>query len=390
MLRPPPGYAGPRAVAAQGRFADPLPCRDATGIARWGMAPPVVPPIPPMLARLVRELPEGDLSYEPKWDGFRCLAFAPRGGEVDLRSRNQRPLARYFPELVEALRALPRAAVLDGEIVVAGARGFDFSALLSRLHPSASRVARLSRETPASYVLFDLLSDGDEDLRPRPFGERRARLEALLAGARPPLHLTPATGDPSVARAWLERSRGAGIDGVVAKRRDLPYEPGRRAMVKVKRELTADCVVAGLRTFAGEPVVASLLLGLWDDTGALHHVGVVSSFPERERRALFAALAPLQAPLAGHPWERGFNLASGPTGRLAGSAGRWDPREMALDWTPLSPERVAEVAYDRLDELRFRHPARLVRWRPDRETHSCMLDQLAADAPEPPEAFGAR
>lgn len=276
------------------------------------MAPPVVPPIPPMLARLVRELPEGDLSYEPKWDGFRCLAFAARGGEVDLRSRNQRPLARYFPELVEALRALPRAAVLDGEIVVAGARGFDFSALLSRLHPSASRVARLSRETPASYVVFDLLSDGDEDLRPRSFGERRARLEALLAGARPPLHLTPATRDPSVARAWLERSRGAGIDGVVAKRRDLPYEPGRRAMVKVKRELTADCVVAGLRTFAGEPVVASLLLGLWDDTGALHHVGP-------------AGRAALPAPGAARPLAPGSRdtlVHAGPARRRrAGAAG---------------------------------------------------------------------
>jgi ATP-dependent DNA ligase len=353
-----------------------------------GMVAPVVPPVAPMLARLSRELPEGDYVYEPKWDGFRCLAFCAPLGDTELRSRNQRPLARYFPELVEALRALPRAAVLDGEIVIAGPRGFDFSALLARLHPSRSRVARLSHETPAAFIAFDLLADGEEDLRPKRFDERRARLEALLAGAPPPLHLTPATRDPSVARAWLERFHGAGIDGVVAKRRDLPYAPGRRAMVKVKRERTADCVVAGLRTFAGEPVVASLLLGLWDGAGALRHVGVASSFPEGERRALFAALAPLAVPLAGHPWERGFNVANSPIGRLAGSAGRWDPREMAMDWTPLAPERVAEVAYDRLDDQRFRHPARLVRWRPDRDGRSCTLEQLSAEAPELPEASG--
>jgi ATP-dependent DNA ligase len=341
------------------------------------MVPRVAPPVAPMLARLSHELPEGDYVYEPKWDGFRCLAFSAPAGEIELRSRNQRPLARYFPELVEALRALPRAAVLDGEIVIAGPSGFDFPALLARLHPSPSRVARLSRETPASFVAFDLLADGEEDLRPQPFDERRRRLEALLAGAKSPLHLTPATRDPAVARAWLERFHGAGIDGVVAKRRDLRYEPGRRVMVKVKRERTADCVVAGLRTYAGEPAVASLLLGLWDAGGALRHVGVASTFRERDRGALLDALAPLAVPLEGHPWERGLNLTGGATGRLAGAAGRWDPRVMDLDWTPLAPERVAEVAFDRLDGLRFRHPARLVRWRPDRDARSCTLDQLA-------------
>jgi ATP-dependent DNA ligase len=341
-----------------------------------------------MLARLSRELPEGDYVYEPKWDGFRCLAFVSPPREVDLRSRNQRPLARYFPELVEALRTLPRAAVLDGEIVVSGPQGFDFPALLSRLHPSATRVARLRREAPAMLVAFDLAADGDEDLCSRPFEERRARLEALLAGAPAALRLTPATRDVAVARRWLARLPGPGIDGVVAKRRDLPYAPGRRTMVKVKRERTADCVVAGLRTLSGEPVVASLLLGLWDAAGALHHVGVASSFPEGERRALFAALAPLVVPLEGHPWERGFNVANSPTGRLAGSAGRWDPREMAMDWTPLSPERVVEVAWDRLDDLRFRHPARLVRWRPDRDAASCTLDQLSPEASAPADASG--
>jgi ATP-dependent DNA ligase len=341
----------------------------------------VTPPVAPMLARLSRELPEGDWVYEPKWDGFRCLAFRASGGEIDLRSRNQRPLARYFPELVEALRALPRAAVLDGELVIVGPRGFDFPGLLARVHPASSRVAKLSRETPASFVAFDLLAEGEEDVRPRPFAERRGRLERLLAAAPPLVTLTPATDDPAIAREWLEGFHGAGVDGVVAKRRDLPYEPGRRTMVKVKRERTVDCVVAGLRTFWGEPVVASLLLGLWDGPGALRHVGVASSFPERERRALFAALAPLAVPLEGHPWERGFNVANSPTGRLAGSAGRWDPREMGLDWTPLAPDRVAEVGFDRLDDLRFRHPARLVRWRPDRDARSCRLEQLSDAAP---------
>jgi ATP-dependent DNA ligase len=340
-----------------------------------------------MLARLSRELPAGDWAYEPKWDGFRCLAFWD-GRAVDLRSRHERPLGRYFPELVEALAALPRPAALDGEIVIARAGGFDFPALLGRLHPSASRVERLRRESPASLVAFDLLADGGEDLRPRPFAERRARLEALLARAPPPLHLTPATRDGAVARAWLERFQGAGVDGVVAKRLGDAYAPGRRAMVKVKRERTADCVVAGLRAFSGEPVVASLLLGLWDGEGALRHVGVASSFPEGVRRALFAALAPLAVPLAGHPWERGFNVGHGPTGRLAGAAGRWDPT-MSLDWTPLAPERVLEVAWDRTDDLRLRHPARAVRWRPDREARSCTLDQLHAAPPDlaaPPEA----
>ncbi len=340
---------------------------------------PVAPPIAPMLARLARDLPEGDWIYEPKWDGFRCLAFVPSPGAgtrgVELRSRHQRPLARYFPEVVEALAALPRPAAIDGELALASGHGF--GAIMGRLHPSASRVERLRRETPATLVAFDLLADGDEDLRDRPFAERRARLEALLAGRSPGLQLSAATRDPALARRWLDAPAAAGIDGVVAKRPDLPYAPGKRAMVKVKRERTADCVVAGLRVFVEpEPAAASLLLGLWDEAGALVHVGVASSFPDADRRALLGMLAPLATPLAGHPWERGFNLGHSPTGRLAGSAGRWDPGEMSLDWTPLAPERVAEVAYDRVDGVRFRHPARFVRWRPDRDPRSCTLDQL--------------
>ncbi len=338
---------------------------------------PFAPPLAPMLARLARELPPGDFAYEPKWDGFRCLVFA-EAGAVDLRSRHGRPFARYFPELTEAIAALPRPAVLDGEIVVPREGGLAFEPLLARLHPSPSRVARLARETPAAIVLFDLLAEGAEDLRPRPLVERRARLEALLGGAPAALRITPATGDAAIARGWLDRPIGCGIDGVVAKRRDLPYEAGRRGWVKVKREQTADCVVAGFRTYAGEPaLVASLLLGLWDPAGALVHVGVSSSFPDAERRALFERLRPLAVPLAGHPWERGFNVGASPVGRLAGSAGRWDPAEMSLDWSAIVPAHVAEVAYDQLDGLRFRHPARFVRWRPDREPRSCALEQLA-------------
>jgi ATP-dependent DNA ligase len=337
---------------------------------------PLAPPLAPMLARLARELPAGDVVYEPKWDGFRCLAFVETGA-VDLRSRHGRPFARYFPELTAALSALARPAVLDGEIVVPRGDGLAFEPLLARLHPSASRVARLAQETPAALVLFDLLAERGEDVRPRPLAERRARLEALLEGAPPALRVTPATRDAAVARTWLDRPAHCGVDGVVAKRLDLPYEAGRRGWVKVKRERTVDCVVAGFRTYGGEPAVASLLLGLWDRADALVHVGVSSSFPDAERRALLERLRPLAVPLAGHPWERGFNVGASPLGRLAGSAGRWDPGLMALDWTAIAPERVAEVAYDRLDGLRFRHPARLVRWRPDRDARSCALDQLA-------------
>jgi ATP-dependent DNA ligase len=335
---------------------------------------PLSPPIDPMLARLARELPVGDLLYEPKWDGFRCLAFA-HGGAVDLRSRHQRPLGRYFPELVAALAALREPAAIDGEIVSA-APGGGFEALLARLHPSPSRVARLARTSPATLVAFDLLALGGDDLRARPFAERRARLERLVTGAAPAVQLTPATEDPALARAWLGAPFGSGIDGVVAKRKDLPYTAGRRTMVKVKRERTADCVVAGFRTYADVPAVASLLLGLWDGAGALVHVGVSSSFPDADRFALFDRLSRAGVPLAGHPWEKGFNLGASPVGRLAGSAGRWDPAEMTLDWTAVAPSAVAEVAYDQLDRLRFRHPARFVRWRPDREACSCTLDQL--------------
>src|ERR671922_1435588 len=349
------------------------------------------PPVAPMLGRLARELPADGFVYEPKWDGFRCLAFRS-AGVVDLRSRNDRPLARYFPELVEALLELPAAeAVLDGEIVVPSANGFDFSALLARVHPAASRVQRLRLQTPARYIAFDLLALGDDDLRERPFTERRSALADLLRGAAAPLHLTAATDDPDVARDWLARYRGRGIDGVVAKSRDMRYEPGVRAMVKVKHEQTADCVVAGCRLFADRPQISSLLLGLYDDDGGeLRHVGVASGFGAARRRELAEVLGPHVVELAGHPWERGFLLAGSPIGRLAGAAGRWSPQEMTLDWIPLAPRLVVEVAYDHVDADRFRHAARFRRWRPDRDPRSCRLEQLELPFHDPAEGLTAR
>ncbi len=335
---------------------------------------PVLPPLPPMLARLARELPADGFLYEPKWDGFRCLAFRD-GGEVDLRSRHDRPLARYFPELVEALSTLARERiVLDGEIIVAGPNGFDFAALLARLHPAASRVARLAGETPATFVAFDLLALDAEDVRRRPFRERRAALEEALAGVRPPLALTPVTEDTGTAARWLQ-GRHDGIDGVVAKDASGAYEPGIRALVKVKTERTADCVVAGFRLHEDRPLPSSLLLGLYDDEGALRHVGIAASFGERLRESLLADLGPLATSLEGHPWARGFLTAGSRMGRLKGAAARWVP-EMGLDWVPVRPERVCEVSYDRVDRDRFRHPARFRRWRPDREPRSCTFEQL--------------
>jgi ATP-dependent DNA ligase len=317
-----------------------------------------------MLAKLARELPEGDYLYEPKWDGFRALAFRD-GDDVDVRSRHGRPLARYFPEVVDALRALPSEAfVLDGEIVAE-----PFAALMARLHPAASRVDRLARETPATFFAFDVLAEGADDLLDAPFAQRRARLERLV---RDPVRLTPVTGDPATARAWL-----AEHEGVLAKRRDGMYEPGKREWVKVKVDRTADCVVAGFRWNADAPTLGSLLLGLYDGGGVLRHVGVVTGLSQARKRDLRAELEPLVVPLAGHPWEHGFGLEPSPLGRLLGAAGRWDPAEMALEWVPVAPERVAEVAFTQVDGIRFRHPARFRRWRPDRDARSCTLEQLA-------------
>lgn len=339
-----------------------------------------------MLATLARALPEDERIYEPKWDGFRCLAFRD-GADVVLTSRNHRPFGRYFPEVVEALLRLPTERfVLDGEIVVVGPQGFDFAALMLRLHPPASRVNRLREETPASFVAFDLLATDDRDVRCLPLSERRALLEAMLTSPPSPVTLTPAMMDRTRAERWLERFTGNGIDGVVAKDPHSPYETGRRSRswIKVKRERTADCVVGGFRWADGpNTLVASLLLGLYDPAGELRHVGVTASFTRSRRRELEAELKPFVTSLAGHPWEHGFALERGPMGRLRGAAGAWDPRTMTQDWVPLRPELVCEVAYDQVDPSgRWRHPTRFCHWRPDRDPRSCTTDQLVdADAP---------
>ena len=341
----------------------------------------------PMLAKLVRELPAGQFLYEPKWDGFRCLAFRD-GADVELRSRHGRPLGRYFPELVEALGATaPQRWALDGEVLVLAGGRFDFAALMARLHPAASRARELAARTPAIYVAFDALGAEADDLRPRPFGERRERLERLLGGVRPPLFVTPATADRALAARWLEEFRGGGLDGVVAKPLGGRYEGGVRSMLKVKHERTADCVVAGVRA-GGEPFgVQSLMLGLYDGDGRLEHIGVVTGLARRERERLAAELAPLVVGIEGHPWEHGFLLGGGPMGRLKGAAGRWAPG-MTMDWVPLAPTRVAEVRYTQLDGHRLRHPAKLARWRPDRDPRSCRLEQLDEPLAAPAEVLG--
>ena len=335
-----------------------------------------------MLARLERELPSGDgWVYEPKWDGFRCLVFRD-GTDVDLRSRNDRPMARYFPEVVAAVRTLPHdSVVLDAELLIPTATGTDFPALLARLHPARSRVAALAEQTPAVAAAFDLLAVSGDDLREAPFEERRGHLESLLepVPAQPPsVALTPQAGAAGDATGWLDADPGSGIDGVIARRCTGRYEEGRRVLVKVKRRRTVDCVVAGLRVYDRDRgAVSSLLLGLYDAGGTLHHVGVAAGFAARDRRALLQELAPLVTELPGHPWEQGFGLEGGAIGRLKGTAGRWTP-DLPRDWVPLRPERVAEVSYDHLVGHRFRHPGRFVHWRPDRSPASCTLEQLWA------------
>jgi ATP-dependent DNA ligase len=343
---------------------------------------PIPPPVAPMLAKAGAELPRGGgWHYEPKWDGFRALVFRD-GPALYLQSREQKPLDRYFPELAGPLRAhLPERCVMDGEIVIAGPRGLDFDALLQRIHPAASRVAQLAATTPASVVLFDLLALGDRDLRGAPLAERRALLEQALAGARAPVHLTPATRDAEVAADWFRRFEGAGLDGVVAKGLDTTYQPGVRAMVKVKHARTADCVVAGFRWHKDGPgtMVGSLLLGLHDAGGTLHHVGICSSFTAARRRELAAELAPLrEGALDGHPWRDWAEFAESgadPGRRLPGAKSRWNQGK-DLSWEPLRVERVCEVAYDHLQGDRFRHATQFQRWRPDRSPAECRYDQL--------------
>jgi ATP-dependent DNA ligase len=336
-----------------------------------------------MLAKLVRELPPAEgMLFEPKWDGFRCIVFRS-GSDIELGSRNERPLTRYFPELLDPLRAqLPERCVVDGEVVIASAQGLDFDALLQRIHPAETRIRQLAQRTPASFVAFDLLALGDDDLRPAPQRERRRLLEEALAGARPPLHLTPATTDPELAAIWFDRFEGAGLDGVVARPLDLPYREGERVLMKVKHERTADCVVAGFRWHKSGGVIGSLLLGLYDGDGSLHHVGVTAAFPMAQRRALVDVLAPYQEDaLTGHPWaEWASHAAQAGSQRLPGGQSRWSAgRDMS--WEPIRPELVAEVRYDHLQGDRFRHAAQFVRWRTDRQPRSCTYSQLEEVAP---------
>ena len=336
-----------------------------------------MPPVPPMLAKPVRSIPL-DASYEPKWDGFRSICFRD-GDQVELGSRNERPMTRYFPELVAAVRAeLPERCVLDGEIVVATDHGLDFEALQQRIHPADSRVRMLAEKTPASFIAFDLLALGDDDYTRRPFSERRATLVDALAGSGPSIHVTPATTDLQTAQRWFEEFEGAGLDGIIAKPLSLTYQPDKRVMFKIKHERTADCVVAGYRVHkSGGPevqAIGSLLLGLYQDNGQLASVGVIGAFPMAERRRLFAELQLLVTSFEDHPWNWAAHEAGERTPRK-NEFSRWNAGK-DLSFVPLRPERVVEVRYDHMEGPRFRHTAQFSRWRPDRDPRSCTYAQL--------------
>jgi ATP-dependent DNA ligase len=338
---------------------------------------PFDPPIAPMLSAAADALPEGDgWLFEPKWDGFRTLVFRD-GEEILLQSRDEKPMNRYFPELIAPLSAmLPKRCVLDGEIVIAGPHGLDFEALLLRIHPAASRVKLLAEQSPASFVAWDLLAIDDDDLRETELAARRERLQHVLADAKPPLHLSPSTRDRDVAADWFRRFEGAGLDGVMAKRLDSPYLAGERTMIKIKHSRTADCVVAGFRWHKNGPgtMIGSLLLGLYDDDGTLHHVGVASAFTTAMRKQLVEELAPLRVDaLRHHPWRDWAEAQVNQ--RMPGATSRWN-RGKDLSWEPLRPERVVEVAYDHMQGTRFRHAARFVRWRFDKKPEDCRYEQL--------------
>ena len=347
----------------------------------------VNPPVLPMLAKRVSELPPGEgWIFEPKWDGFRTLVFRD-GDDIFIQSRDEKPLNRYFPELIAPLKSqLPRRCVLDGEIVIAGDEGLEFETLQMRLHPAESRVKKLAVETPASVVFFDVLCEGNRSLCDTPFAERRSRLESLLGGAAPPLHLTPATRDHSTAADWFRRFEGAGLDGVVAKSVDGTYEPNKRVMLKVKHERECDCVVAGFRWHKrGEKTkVGSLLLGLYDDSGNLEHVGVCASFTDAKRKELVTFLAPYRKDaLEDHPWREWAEAeptADGQPHRMPGGQSRWSAGK-DLSWEPLRAELVVQVAYDHMQGDRFRHTAQFRRWRKDKRPRDCTFDQLEVVPP---------
>jgi ATP-dependent DNA ligase len=344
---------------------------------------PVMPPVQPMLAKAVKGIPdpakfEGGLSFEPKWDGFRCLVFKD-GDEIELTSRNTKPLTRYFPEMVEALaRQLPERCVLDGELFVARGSRLEFEVLQERIHPAASRITMLAEKTPASFVAFDLLALGDEDLMERPFSERRALMEKALTGLDGPTYLTRTTLDPAEAESWFEQYEGAGLDGVIAKPMSAPYQQNARTMLKIKHARTADVVVAGYRLHKNSteerPLLGSLLLGLYDE-GKLQHVGVAASFTEARRAELVAELAPLICDIADHPWGEWQEFLTANPDRVPGTQSRWSQGK-DLSFTPLRPERVLEVGYEHMEGRRFRHTAQFKHWRPDRDPESCGYEQL--------------
>jgi ATP-dependent DNA ligase len=350
---------------------------------------PVNPPVKPMLAKPLpgfAALPQTDLAFEPKWDGFRCIVFRD-GDDVVLGSRNERPLTRYFPEMVVAFRQLlPDRCVVDGELVVAtddgsGGRRLDFDALGQRIHPALSRITMLADRTPASFVAFDLLALGDDDLRAQPFSHRRQLLIEALAGVAPPVHITPATSDLAIAQDWFTRFEGAGLDGVIAKPTADRYVEDRRVQFKLKHQRTADVVVAGFRWHKDGQGVGSLLLGLFDDEARLHHVGVAASFTAKRRAELVDELAPLRdLNLADHPWAEWVDPEAHADGRMPGGLSRWSNGK-DLSWQPLRPELVAEVAYSALQSGRFRATSQFRRWRPDRMTESCRYDQLETPVP---------
>jgi ATP-dependent DNA ligase len=340
---------------------------------------PVNPPVAPMLAKPTDAIPTGDYVFEPKWDGFRSIVFRD-GDEIEIGSRNEKPMTRYFPELAVAIAAqLPERCVIDGEIVIPDASGkrLDFEALLQRIHPAASRVEMLAATTPARFIAFDLLALGDSDLTGQPFAERRAALEGVLRAVAPPLHLTPTTTDRDIATGWFRQFEGAGLDGLIAKPAAGIYEPDKRVMLKVKHERTADCVVAGYRVHkSGPDAIGSLLLGLYDDAGRLASVGVVGAFPMAKRRELFAEVQPLVTSFEGHPWNWGGEMQQDRARNPREAEGsRWNAGK-DLSFVPLRPERVAEVRYEHMEGTRFRHTAQWVRWRDDRDPASCGFGQL--------------